>query len=56
MDKDSLTKLQCNLDLSEDVTFLSSLQSAVDNAVIFNGSSFANFKLYSPSNGSMEVV
>ena len=43
------------VNLDEDVTFLSTLQSAIDNAVIFNGSSFANFKLYSPSNGSLEV-
>ena len=53
--KTVLLNYNVTLDLSEDVTFLSSLQSAVDNAVIFNGSSFANFKLYSPSNGSMEV-
>ena len=48
-------KWNTTLNLSNDPTFQSSLQYAVDNGILLNGTSHVTLALNSPSNGSMWV-
>jgi len=48
-------KWNTTLDLSNDPTFITSMQYAVDNGVLLNGTRHVDLKVTSPSNGSMWV-
>lgn len=48
-------KWNATLNLSNDPTFLSSMQYAVDNGVLLNGTRYVDLQVSSPSNGSMWV-
>ena len=48
-------KWNATLNLSNDPTFLSSMQYAVDNGVLLNGTRYVDLQVSSPTNGSMWV-
>ena len=48
-------KWNATVNLSNDPTFVSNLQYAVDNGVLLNGTRHVNLRVTSPSNGSMWV-
>lgn len=48
-------KYDATLDISNDTALMSTLQLAVDNGQLYNNTRHVQLRLYSPSNGSMEV-